>query len=73
VQNPVAICANNYTFRYLILQSLKANFPPETPDTEQFILFIPMMEIKNSWIFYLTSAAPSFLLVIGQPFVVAVN
>ena len=69
----MTIGANNLAFHYLVFQSLEANFPTKTPDTEQFILFIPMMEIENSLVFDSASTTPSFPFVIGKPFIMLGN
>jgi len=67
----VTICTYNFTLFYLVAQPLKTNFPPKTTYPEQFILFIPMMEIKNPWILYTAPVATFFMLIIRKPFVMA--
>jgi len=50
MHNPVAIRANDLAFLNLLTEPLKTNLSPKTSYTEQFILFTPMMEIKNPWV-----------------------
>ena len=69
VQDSVTISTNNFTFLHLSFQLLKTHFSSESSDTEQFILFISVMEIENSVIIDTTSVAPFSLFVFRKPFV----
>ncbi|OGG83873.1 hypothetical protein A3A42_00035 [Candidatus Kaiserbacteria bacterium RIFCSPLOWO2_01_FULL_55_25] len=69
VQNSMTICANNLTLLYFVLQSLKANFSSIASNTEQFILFILMMEIEHSWVRHPAPCTASFPFIRRKPII----
>ena len=69
----MTVCTYDDTLFYLILQLLKSNLSPKTPDTKQLILFLSVVEIEYPRILNATSTATFALLILGKPLVVTLN